>query len=281
MTLFNRVYVATATTGTGAITPGAAQSGYQDFTVLPSTATVSYTIIDGTAWECGHGTWNGTTMARSLLSSSTTALLSLSGSATIFLTMLAEDYANWSSGNSTVNASANSTSEVFSDTSFTLSLTTSTLVTGNSTANALINTTSLQIINSTATMTLHPNVLSAGNTTVNAQINSSAIVLNGSNTLSLGSGSFSKTANGYTFLPNGIVIQWGWTVCNTTSGNITFPLAFPTQLAGITATANTANGTGISTFCPILIASNTTTANLRCANVITTAVNTHYMAIGW
>lgn len=95
--LFNRVRQATATTGTGAVTLGAAVTGFQTFAAAGAATgdVVSYAIEDGTAWEVGTGTYNATagTITRTLVASSTGALLSLSGAAQIFSTALAADIA--------------------------------------------------------------------------------------------------------------------------------------------------------------------------------------------
>jgi hypothetical protein len=95
VTLVNRAKVATATTGTGTITLGAAESGYQTFADagVVDADVVRYVIEDGVSWEIGSGTYTatGTTLSRTLGESSTGALLSLTGTAVVYVSVAADD----------------------------------------------------------------------------------------------------------------------------------------------------------------------------------------------
>lgn len=95
MTLLNRARMTTATTGTGTVTLGSAVSGYATFAEAGAVnaATYDYTIVDGTDFEMGVGTYtsSGTTFSRDTVTISKisgtagTSKIDLSGSAQIFI----------------------------------------------------------------------------------------------------------------------------------------------------------------------------------------------------
>ena len=112
VTLVNRAKVATATTGTGTITLGAAEDGYQTFADagLTDGLTVRYVIEDGSNWEIGTGTYtaSGTTLTRTVLESSNAdAAINLSGGALVFISAAAQELGGYFKGErGTVGVSA-------------------------------------------------------------------------------------------------------------------------------------------------------------------------------
>ena len=94
--LADRVMMTTATTGTGSITLGSAVAGYRSFaTAFGNTAqTVGYALTEGTAWEVGTGTFNGTTgLSRDNIranSNNNSSPISLAGAATVWCDAYAE-----------------------------------------------------------------------------------------------------------------------------------------------------------------------------------------------
>ena len=96
ITLVNRAKMSTSTTGTGTITLGSAESGYQSFASagVSNGDTVRYTVEDGSNWEIGSGVYtsSGTTLSRVVSESNNSGnALSLTGSALVFVTATEAD----------------------------------------------------------------------------------------------------------------------------------------------------------------------------------------------
>ena len=104
--LVNRAKVSTPTIGTGTLTLGPAVDGFQSFADAGVTNddTVRYVIEDGDAWEIGAGLYSAVaasafnagsqTLTRSpSQSSSGGSAISLGGSAVVYVTATAEDFA--------------------------------------------------------------------------------------------------------------------------------------------------------------------------------------------
>jgi hypothetical protein len=88
--LGNRIKVSTSTTGTGTITLGSAENGFQTFAAggISNGDTVRYVIEDGANFEIGTGTYtaSGTTLTRSVTESSNAdAAINLSGGAIVIV----------------------------------------------------------------------------------------------------------------------------------------------------------------------------------------------------
>ena len=87
--LKDRVKETTATTGTGTVTLAGAVSGFQAFSAIGTGNTTLYTILSGSLWETGIGTYtlSGTTLTRDTVldgSSGAGNKITLAGTSTVF-----------------------------------------------------------------------------------------------------------------------------------------------------------------------------------------------------
>jgi len=139
-----------------------------------------------------------------------------------------------------------------------------TVSVGNSSVNVSINSTSMSFTNAAS-------YISVGNSTVNTVVNATGFSTT-SNTLTLGTST--NAANGYTYLPNGFKMNWGWISANSTDGNATFSSAFTTNAYSVQVTSNSA----VATYQAAVIGTNNTVALIRTANA--TSTNVYFLAIG-
>lgn len=105
--LVNRAKMSTSTTGTGTITLGSAEDGYQTFAGagVANADVVRYIIEDGSNFEIGTGTYtsSGTTLSRTVSeSSNSNNAINLSGSATVFVGATAQDLSPLGGGSNKV-----------------------------------------------------------------------------------------------------------------------------------------------------------------------------------
>lgn len=97
------------------------------------------------------------------------------------------------------------------------------------------------------------------------------------NTFTLGTSS-ATSANGYSYLPNGLIFQWGALAGVNTVSTVTLPIAFPTSALSVTITPRSASLVGANVIYAVVV--NTSTINVRS---VATATNfpAYYMAIGY
>lgn len=164
------------------------------------------------------------------------------------------------------------------------------ILVGSGTANVSVNTIAISAINATSNTTIDPGVVTLANSSgranlepgkitvgANLTINTTIITTPSVNVTSnsgLGLGSYTIAGNGYTYLPNGLKMNWGWVSANSSDGNAVFTNAFSTAVYSVIATSNTAT----ATYQAGVTAINLGNTNIRTANV--TSTNVRWIAIG-
>ena len=160
-------------------------------------------------------------------------------------------------GNTTVNVSTNSTHFYAGNSTY--------YGFGNSTADALVSPTGNLVLTSTS--------LTLSNASANVIVGNTTGLYVNTNVLNLGTSN--NNANGYTYLPNGIKMNWGWVSANSsTAGAITFSSAYTTNAYVVTATSNSAT----ATYQAAVVSWTKTGANVVTANA--TSTNVFWTAIG-
>jgi hypothetical protein len=168
-------------------------------------------------------------------------------------------------GNSTVNAVVNGT-HISLGTTWVVN--TSGEVVGNG-----VNYSYGKFGNSTVNVVVNSSIISLGNTKANSTtINTTSLGVK-SNTFNLGTSSITSNG-GFTFLPNGLIMQWGKIAANSSTGNYTFPTPFPTAIFQVTVATDVAGTYGYYTL------ANTTTLWLRSSLANSTQCNVSYIALG-
>jgi hypothetical protein len=113
----DRVKETTATTGTGTVTLAGASAGFQSFSVIGDANTTYYTLVSGSDWEVGIGTYtsSGTTLSRDtvLESSNAGSKIVLAGTSDVFCTYPAEKAVVQDSNNTGVAPQIGATNGIF------------------------------------------------------------------------------------------------------------------------------------------------------------------------
>jgi hypothetical protein len=124
------------------------------------------------------------------------------------------------------------------------------------------------------------NTLSTGNTTITGLLSTGNTTITGTGSVSTNTfnlGSSSKTANGYTYLFNGVIMQWGQVLANTVSGNVTFSVSFPNAILQSVCTGNNTTSGEVS-----IEAQSVSGLQLRCEDTTNPANKlVRYIAIGY
>jgi hypothetical protein len=111
--------------------------------------------------------------------------------------------------------------------------------------------------------------ITIGNTTVNTSITPNTIT-----TTQINLPSSTTAANGCCYLPNGLIMNWGWVSTSSTGATTTFTLPFTSNAYNVQVSGNTG-----ATYIPFVTAWTKTGATILTSNTV--ASNVYYLAIGF
>lgn len=128
---------------------------------------------------------------------------------------------------------------------------------------------------STANLVLTQSSLAVTNSTANIQIVNPANLFISTNT-GFNLGTRTLAANGSSYLPNGLLANWGWVAANTTAGTITFTTPFTTAcyIVQLTPALQASNNAYLTA------APSTTAAQVRNQSTLAAGSNVFYFALG-
>ena len=239
------------------------QANSSAISIINSTSNLQMTAI---SFFTGNSTAN-------TFGNSTIKIIANSTSQTVFTPVSA------AIGNSTANTFGNSIIYIVANSTSQTVFTPLTFSFGNSTANTSGNSIFTAVTNSTANSQVTPGLFSAANSTANTQVGKGTVTLQGAGSNSgLTLGTSSIAGNGYTWLPNGLLMQWmTCTTVNSTAQAFSLPVAFPTSKLAWTFGENTVAAWS-QTYKVLSTASNTSSFTLVTANV--TAITAFVIALG-
>lgn len=139
---------------------------------------------------------------------------------------------------------------------------------GNSTANSFGNSTSDTWANSTANTVINPGLLTLAGAGSNTGFTLGTAVVSG------GTG-----ANGYTYLPNGLLMQWGNSIANTAGVIHTFQVPFTTNVLSVQLMMMPGMTNFIGANAAYVSAANSTTFTAKSVSA-TTANTVMFLAVG-
>lgn len=136
--------------------------------------------------------------------------------------------------------------------------------TGNGTVYSQLTTNTLSIVGTDSNTTITPATYFVGNATSNVSVNSTSVAIGGA---------LIQANNGYSRLTNGLLIQWGNILANTSSGDVTFPVAYNTIFQAYVTPASVTYNAGITSI-------NATAIEVRSEDVGVAAELIRWFAVG-